>query len=56
MLPVYLEEMYALKKMDPIVWKAFSDGNLQFRLIRSPSPVGRTGKQNSKDDDVFCIM
>ena len=36
MLPVYLAEMYALKRTDPIVWEALSDGEFAFQTNKIP--------------------
>ena len=41
MLPVYLAEMYTLKRMDPIVWEAFSDG--EFAVQRNKIPFTGIG-------------
>ena len=50
MLPVYLAEMYALKRTDPIVFEAFSDGEFAVQTNKIPFTIGmdHRGEQVNK--------
>ena len=51
MLPVYLAEMYALKRTDPIVREAFSDGEFAVQTNKIPFTgigMGHRGEQINK--------
>ena len=48
MLPAYLAEMYALKRTDPIVWEAFSDGELAVKIPFAGIGMDHRGEQVNK--------